>query len=173
MSFLPNKWHNPTAHRHDTGAFISLLIVHSFSRVVHRREKEAWIEQAASRTIRVNPPGPYTHSHTHSVSRRAIQTSRAPSTLRKSRSTVPKEYYGVGDPNDPYSEVRPLDGESREWQFGTIQPSPPQPTREPIVLSVRNVTPDSTVTQEFEFEKAPPLQREVSWKSYPAYPRRI
>lgn len=93
--------------------------------------------------------------------------------MRKSRNAVPKEYYDSGDPSDPYSDVRPLDSESREWQFGTIAPSPPQPTREPMILSVRNVTPDSTVTQEFEFDKAPSLQRETSKKSYSDYPRRI
>ncbi|KAJ3543426.1 hypothetical protein NMY22_g3146 [Coprinellus aureogranulatus] len=144
-------------------AIISLLTVHSFSRVVHRREKEAWIQQAALRTnIRTTASGPYTSSRNHS--RRGLQT-RTPSS--KSRS-MPREYRG-GDPNDPYSDVQPLDGEQREWQFGTIVPSPP-----PVPLLVRNASPDSMERQEAEFGEVPPLLHDVTSKSQTnSYPRRI
>ncbi|KAF6766336.1 hypothetical protein DFP72DRAFT_866216 [Ephemerocybe angulata] len=142
-------------------AVISLLTVHSFGRVVHRHERESWIQQSASsRTVRAASYSAYPNS------RRATRT-RTPSVVTTKSRNMAKQY--GGNPNDPYSDIRPLDQDRRSWQFGTIVPPPP--TRSPILLSVRNVTPESN-PQEYEFERAPPLQRNVSWQSL-SIPNRI
>lgn len=142
------------------GAFISILLVHSLGRVVHRREREAWIQLSASRSGMTRMPA---RSSRHPSRRTTLRSQSATSGRNKST----RERYH-GDPNDPYSETRPLDQERFSWQFGNIAPVPTtsmNSTQSPLILSVRNVTQDSKSTQEYEFEPASSRKRKVSWQS--------
>lgn len=151
-------------------AIISLLTVHSFGRVVHRHERESWIQQSASRSVRFV----MAQSQRNNSRRTLAPSTRTPSTFTSRSKSIIKPYVRAGDRNDPYGDAQPLDAEKMSWNFGSIEPSPPRPARSPLLFSVRNVTAtNSTVTQEFEFETAEretprQLQRNVSWKSVSA-----
>lgn len=138
------------------GAFISLLIVHSLGRVVHRHERESWIQRSATRTALTQGPT----RNSGRLSRRAQTGQLTSSFVTSSRTRSIRERYR-GDPNDPFSDTRPLDQERFSWQFGTVEGSSSN-NHAPLLLSVRNVTHDSQYTQEFEFE--PALERNTSWQ---------
>ncbi|KAH6917247.1 hypothetical protein BKA70DRAFT_1395109 [Coprinopsis sp. MPI-PUGE-AT-0042] len=124
-------------------AFISLLVVHSLGRVVHRHERETWIQQSAFHTRSV--------THLHNRQSRQSLATRASRSVRTSYSTgawrpsISSKYKGLRERrhrSDP-DEAQPLDQERFSWQFGNINPfqdpSPSAVSSPPLTPSSRHV----------------------------------
>ncbi|EAU92855.2 hypothetical protein CC1G_03642 [Coprinopsis cinerea okayama7 len=146
-------------------AFISLLIVHSLGRVIHRHERESWIQHsAASRTALTRGP---TRNPTWE-SRSTVATRRSRSVLSKKRErSFPGRAASNRDPSDPFDEARPLEEERFSWNFGTIEPSPPLPAHTtPAAVSARNATKQGDQNNIQDFQSEPVRQRKISWQSH-------
>lgn len=125
------------------GAFISLLVVHSLGRVVHRHEREAWIQQSALRTRSVT--NPYNRQSRQSLATRTSRSARTSYSTSGWRPSVSSRYKSLRERryrSDP-DEAQPLDQERFSWQFGSVDPfqdpSSSIMSSPPLTPSSRNV----------------------------------
>lgn len=145
-------------------AFISLLVVHSLGRVVHRHEREAWIQQSAFRTRSiVQARDRQSRQSLATRTSRSARTSYSTGAWRPSISSKYRSLRERRNRSDP-DAAQLLDQERFSWQFGSINPFQDPPTSSvsspPLTPTGRNILRGSE-----QLDLGPLQSRRASWRS--------
>ena len=158
------RLHVARTHIPSTGAFISLLVVHSLGRVVHRHEREAWIQQSAFRTRSiVQARDRQSRQSLATRTSRSARTSYSTGAWRPSISSKYRSLRERRNRSDP-DAAQLLDQERFSWQFGSINPFQDPPTSPvsspPLTPTGRNILRGSE-----QLDLGPLQSRRASWRS--------